>query len=79
MKPRRTRPCEDLMDVTAEAFVRDLYHDVWDAFVKARIRFGRLPAVPTVVTNGFKKLKHGLWGAIPTDKDGGFALVKKLS
>ena len=36
-----------------------------------------LPPLPLAVLSAIQKIRQGMWGVLPTDKDGGFTLLRK--
>ena len=75
-KPPRTVPYSGELDVSTQSFIQDVYTEVWKAAVLSKIRHRR-PPQPALIRQGLLKIRAGLWGILPTDKDGGFAIMRK--
>ena len=71
------RPCTAEIPCAIEAYIKDVQTNVFEACRSNRYRRLGTSNMSGIVRHALVKLKCGPWAAIPTDKDGGFALVKK--
>ena len=77
-RPVRPRQYPDELPQPLRAYVDEVTSTVWQSCLKARLRSSPQPPLPGAVKLAFEKLKRGIWGILPTDKDGGFAVVNKI-
>ena len=66
-----------------EAFISDACRSAYGACLSMRSKFSfnrnRVSNMNSIVRLGLSMLKSGEYGAVPTDKDGGYAMVHKTS
>eukprot|EP00971_Amphidinium_carterae_P303466 6030017-Amphidinium_carterae.1 len=73
-KTRGVPPCYEPLLPRAECFIQEFCRVAWSACSVKRVP----PLVPYAVRDAMRRIKYGSWGVLPTDKDGGFALVNKM-
>jgi len=80
-KPKCVWTCEEKIHHRLEALISGVKEKVFAACRYARSRHSRhifqTPPISGAVRLGLNLLRKGPWAAIPTDKDGGFALMPK--
>ena len=73
---REARPCPNPVDHSMEHFIQMVKHGITEA--AQHIRKKQTPLrTPVCIDFALERLKQGLWGAVFTDKDGGYCLIPK--